>query len=146
MPFTKRYLGTWENHFSTIGLIGMNEASLNLIDDDITGNGGYELAQETLDYMRDRLADFQEETGNFYNLEATPAEVTSHRLAKLDKEQCEGIIQQGEGDSVYYTNSIQLPVGYTDDVFKAIKNQDKLQTKYTGGTVLHVFLGERVTD
>jgi len=146
MPYTQRYLGTWDNHFSTIGLIGMNEATLNLIGEDITTKEGHALAERTLEFMRDILVEFQEETGNLYNLEATPAEGTTYRLAQIDRDACEGIIQQGEGDSVYYTNSSQLPVDYTNNIFKAIKNQDPLQTKYTGGTVLHIFLGERVTD
>ena len=146
MPFTKRYLGSWVNHFSTIGVIGMNEACLNLLSEDITSERGVKFVEDVLDYMRTILADFQEETKHMYNLEATPAEGTTYRLAKLDKEQYPEIITQGEGNSVHYTNSTQLPVNYTNDIIKAITHQDNIQTKYTGGTVLHIFLGERVTD
>lgn len=135
----------WGNHFSTIGLIGMNEALLNLIGVGIGTAKGKKLALEILDFMRERLVKYQEETGNMYNLEATPAESTSYRLAGKDKKQFPDIIVAGEKEP-YYTNSTQLPVNYTDDLFEALKIQDDLQTKYTGGTVLHGFVGERISD
>lgn len=140
-PYTKRYLAHFNNHFSTIGVCGMNEACLNLLGCSIASDEGCGLAERTLVYMRERLADFQEETGNLYNLEATPAESTSYRLARHDKERFPGIIASGE-EEPFYTNSTQLPVDYTEDVFDALDLQDGLQTKYTGGTVFHVFLGE----
>ena len=156
-PFSRYYLrniaegggGYWQNHFSTIGIIGMNDALLNLMDTDITKPEGIEFALQVMDYMRDRLSDYQEETGDIFNLEATPAEGASFRLAQLDKEHFPEIkfYNQPKGSShkvPYYTNSTQLPVGFTDDVFAALKCQDKLQSKYTGGTVLHCFLGERM--
>ena len=146
IPFTKRYLGSWKNHFSTIGIIGMNEACLNLLGKDITTKVGTKFTEDMLDFMRDILSDFQEETKTMYNLEATPAEGTSYRLARLDIEQYPDIITQGEGESVHYTNSTQLPVNHTNDIIKALTHQDNIQTKYTGGTVLHVYLGERITD
>ena len=137
----------WFNHFNTIGLIGMNEAIQNLFgrEIDITSKSGQAFALKTLNYMRDVIKDIQEETGNYYNLEATPAEGTSYRLAKQDKERFPDII--ASGDKVpYYTNSSQLPVGYTDDIFETLDLQDDLQSLYTGGTVLHLYLGERVKD
>ena len=146
LPFTKRYLGTLHNHFATIGLNGMNEASLNLIGEDITTESGKAFAVEVLEFMTKKLADFQEETGNFYNLEATPAEGTTYRFAKEDKKRYPGIIQAGTKEAPYYTNSTHLPVSHTCDPLQALDHQDALQTKYTGGTVLHLFLGERVTD
>lgn len=147
MPYTKRYLGNLNNHFLTIGLVGMNEAIMNLMGpaENITTKDGLEFAKNTLDFMRDTLKGFQEETGNMYNLEATPAEGTSYRLAKIDKEMYPDILSQGQEDP-YYTNSSQLPVDYTRDVFEALDMQDSLQTRYTGGTVLHGFIGERVSD
>jgi len=147
-PFTKRYLGGLRNHFSTIGLNGMNECIRNFTDDkhDITDNWGRRFAAQVLDHMRERLVKFQEETGHLYNLEATPAEGTTYRFAKEDKKRFPDIIQAGTEDAPYYTNSSQLPVGFTDDPFLALKLQDELQTKYTGGTVLHLYLGERVSS
>lgn len=160
-PYTKFYLRSvferfgryWSNHFSTIGIVGMNEALLNLINEDITTRRGNKLAEETLEYMRDRISEFQEETENMFNLEATPAEGTSYRLALKDKERFGEDMQfantkdvRERGIEPYYTNSSQLPVGYTDDVFEALDLQDGLQTKYTGGTVLHGFLGERLSN
>ncbi len=123
----------------------MNEMLLNFIEKDIASPGGRNFAEEILDYMRKRILTFQEETGNLYNLEATPAEGTSYRLAKKDKEKYPDIITAGEKEP-YYTNSSQLPVGFTDDLFEALDLQDELQTKYTGGTVLHAFLGERISN
>lgn len=145
-PYTKRYLHMkFRNHFNTIGLVGMNEALQNLIGEDITSDKGAKLAEETLVYMRDLLVKFQEETGNLYNLEATPAESTSYRLAKHDKENYPDIITAGNEDP-YYTNSSQLPVDFTTDVVDALDRQEPLQTKYTGGTVFHVMLGERISN
>jgi len=142
----KRMRGTyWGNHFSTIGLVGMNECLLNFIDKDITALVGQKFAGEVLDFMRERLIKYQQETGNLYNLEATPAEGVSYRLPHMDKAKFPDIITAGEKEP-YYTNSSQLPVGWTDDLFKALDLQDKLQTKYTGGTVFHAFLGERLND
>ncbi len=144
-PYTRRYLSHLNNHFSTIGICGMNEACLNFLGCDITHSDGKAFAERVLVHMRERLADFQEETGSLFNLEATPAESTSYRLARHDKERFPGIIASGE-DEPFYTNSSQLPVHFTDDVFEALDLQDSLQTKYTGGTVFHVFLGEAITD
>jgi len=153
-PYSKYYLAGikkmrscyYGNHFSTIGLSGMNEALLNFIGEDIGSRRGIRFALEVMDFMRDRLIKYQSETGNFYNLEATPAESTSYRLALKDKEKYPDIITMGTKDVPYYTNSSQLPVNYTGDVFEALKLQDKIQCKYTGGTVLHVFLGEQISD
>ncbi len=145
LPFSKRYLGTLEWHFSTIGLLGMNEACLNLLGEGIGAEEGEKLAVKTLEFMLGRASEFQEETGNLYNIEATPAEGASYRLARLDKELYPDIKTAGE-DEPYYTNSTQLPVDYTDDLFDALKHQEKLQGMYTGGTVFHVFLGERIQD
>jgi len=150
-PYSKHYLENiylrigsyWGNHFSTIGLVGMNEAIVNFMDNDITTSEGKKFALEVLDFMRDKLFKYQQETGNFYNLEATPAEGTSYRLARIDKEKYPDIKTMGIKEP-YYTNSTQLPVYYTKDVFEALEHQDELQTKYTGGTVLHVFVGERL--
>lgn len=159
-PFSRFYLRNikkrdkkyWDNHFSTIGLIGMNEAILNLIGRDIATAEGQQLALETLDFMRERISQYQEETGNNYNLEATPGEGTSHRLARLDKELFPEIMVANESQyeeskaPVYYTNSTQLPVDYTSDVFEVLDLQDEIQTKYTGGTVVHLFVGEEIKD
>jgi ribonucleoside-triphosphate reductase len=145
LPYTQAYLGTFENHFSTIGLIGMNEACLNLLGVDIADPEGKKFAVKVLDFMRERLAEFQKKTGNLYNLEATPAEGTSYDMARRDKKKYPKIITQGK-KVPFYTNSTLLPVNYTDDVIFAIKHQEELQTKYTGGTVLHVFLGERMSS
>jgi ribonucleoside-triphosphate reductase (formate) len=144
-PYTKRYLNTLDNHFSTIGLVGMNECLLNFISKDLTTPEGQEKANEILVFMRDRLADYQEKTGELFNLEATPAESTSYRLAKHDKRHYPNIITSGD-DEPYYTNSTQLPVDFTRDIFQALDMQDSLQTKYTGGTVFHGMLQEVITD
>ena len=146
-PYTKRYLGTFANHFSTIGLVGMNEACLNAvwIGQDLTHEEAQEFTKKTLNFMRERLSMYQEEYGDLYNLEATPAESTSYRLAKHDKERWPDIITANDDSKVpYYTNSSHLPVGYTDDLFKALDIQDELQTLYTSGTVFHTFLGQRL--
>lgn len=143
-PYTKFYLRDikarfgvyWKNHFSTIGLIGMNEACINLLGDDIGSFRGKQFALEVMDFMRAKIVEFQEETGNNYNLEATPGEGTSYRLAKLDKKH----------KYPFYTNSTQLPVNYSDDIFEVLDHQDDLQTKYTGGTVVHIFAGERISN
>ncbi|PIR94250.1 ribonucleoside triphosphate reductase [Candidatus Falkowbacteria bacterium CG10_big_fil_rev_8_21_14_0_10_39_11] len=146
----ERFDEYWKNHFNTIGLNGMNEAALNLLGQDITTVEGHKFARQTLDFMRERLMDYQNETNQLFNLEATPAEGTAYRFARLDKKQFPDIIVanekavQEEGADPYYTNSSQLPVGYTDDIFEALKLQDDLQTRYTGGTVLHGFLGENM--
>ena len=147
-PYTKRYLGTFENHFSTIGLVGMNEAGLNAcwLRADLTNEKTQEFTKEVLNHMRNRLSDYQEQYGDLYNLEATPAESTSYRFAKHDKEEFPDIITANENGTPYYTNSSHLPVGYTDDVFSALDIQDELQTLYTSGTVFHAFLGEKLPD
>jgi len=147
MPFSKRYLGTLNNHFSTIGIVGMNEALINFFGPEvhIGTKEGRKFAAEVLNFMRAKLADYQEKTGNIYNLEATPAEGTSYRLAKIDKQHYPDILTAGEHDP-YYTNSTQLPVNYTDDIFEALELQDELQVLYTGGTVLHGFMGERISS
>ena len=147
-PYTKRYLGTFANHFSTIGLVGMNEAALNAnwIGKDMTYESAQEFTKKVLNHMRERLSDYQEEYGDLYNLEATPAESTSYRFAKHDKEQFPDIITANENGTPYYTNSSHLPVGYTSDIFDALDIQDELQTLYTSGTVFHAFLGEKLPD
>ena len=159
-PYTKFYLRDiksrfgvyWKNHFSTIGLVGMNEACENLLNCGIITKEGHDFAIEVMDYMRDLIVKFQQETGNNYNLEATPAEGTSYRLAKLDKKNLIDIKCANDDDyyskgaEPYYSNSTQLPVNCTDDIFELLDNQDDLQTKYTGGTVVHIFAGERVND
>ena len=158
-PYTKYYLRGvkerfgeyWKNHFSTIGLVGMNEACLNMFGENIASEKSRAFTSRVLDFMRDKLLEFQAETGNNYNLEATPAEGTSYRLARKDKESNPKIICANEDDwkkgaEPFYTNSTQLPVNYTDDVFEALDLQDEIQTKYTGGTVIHIFAGERVSD
>ena len=148
-PYTKRYLGTFNNHFSTIGLVGMNEVGLNArwLRKDLTHEETQKFAKDVLNFMRDKLSDYQEEYGDLYNLEATPAESTSYRLAKHDRERYPDIITASEeGHTPYYTNSSHLPVGYTDDIFTALDVQDELQTLYTSGTVFHAFLGERLPD
>ena len=147
----KRFNEYWKNHFSTIGLVGMNEACLNLFGKNIATEEGRKFTLKVLDFMREKLVEFQEETGNNYNLEATPAEGTSYRLAKMDKEKYPDIICANEkewkkGAEPFYTNSTQLPVNYTDDIFEALDLQDEIQSKYTGGTVLHIFLGERIKN
>lgn len=147
-PYTKRYLGYLRNHFSTIGVNGINEAIRNFTDDveNVTTRNGQEFAIKILDHMRARLTEYQEETKNLYNLEATPAEGTTYRFAKEDQKLFPGILQAGTPEAPYYTNSSQIPVGYTDDVFEALDLQDTLQTKYTGGTVLHCYLNERLSS
>ena len=148
-PYTKRYLGTFKNHFSTIGLIGMNEACLNAkwISKDLTNEESLQFTKDVLNHMRDRLLSYQEEYGDLYNLEATPAESTTYRLAKHDKQLYPDIITAGEADGTsYYTNSSHLPVSYTADVFDALDLQDELHTLYTSGTVFHAFLGEKLPD
>lgn len=148
-PYTKRYLGTFDNHFSTIGLIGMNEAGLNAkwIGKDMTHVETQEFSKKVLNHMRERLSGYQEEYGELYNLEATPAESTTYRFAKHDVAQFQDIITAAEGDGTpYYTNSSHLPVGYTEDIFDALDIQDELQSLYTSGTVFHAFLGEKLPD
>jgi len=147
-PYTKRYLGTLRNHFSTIGVNGINEMIRNFTDDaeDITSDWGHDFAARVLDHVRERMVQFQEETGHMYNLEATPAEGTTYRFAREDKKRFPGIVQAGTEDAPYYTNSSQLPVGYTDDPFQALEMQDTLQSKYTGGTVLHLYMGEQLSS
>ncbi|NLM38703.1 MAG: ribonucleoside triphosphate reductase [Firmicutes bacterium] len=142
----QRFGKYWANHFNTIGLVGMNEALLNFMDCDLTSAQGQQFAQEVLHFMRERLVDFQEETGQLFNLEATPAEGTSYRLAKLDRAAYPLIKTAGEGEGIYYTNSTQLPVDYTQDLFAALDLQNGLQVLYTGGTVFHAFLGEQIDD
>ncbi len=158
-PYSKFYLRDiksrtgfyWKNHFSTIGIIGMNEACMNFLGEGITTKAGQDFAIEVMDFLRDMIASVQEKTTDMFNLEATPAEGTSYRLAMLDKKRCPGIICANENDykkgaAPFYTNSTQLPVNYTQDIFETLVLQDNLQTKYTGGTVLHFFLGEQVSD
>lgn len=152
-PYTTHYLrhvkqrtgSYWYNHFNTIGIVGMNEALLNFMGKDIASAEGQQFAVEIMDYLRDVMVDFQQETGNFYNLEATPAEGTSYRLAKLDKQRYPDIIAAGT-EAPYYTNSTQLPVGFTDDIFECMDLQDELQSRYTGGTVQHLYLGESIKE
>jgi len=152
-PYSKHYLGGirqregvyWKNHFSTIGLIGMNEACINYMGKDITTEEGKNFTIEILEYMRDRLMGYQDDTGNLYNLEATPGEGTSYRLAKIDREKYPDLKAMGAKEP-YYTNSTQLPVFHTRDIFRALEHQDPLQTRYTGGTVFHIFLGERLAS
>ncbi len=144
-PYTRRYLKTLNNHFNTIGLCGMNECCLNFLGVNIVDPKGKAFACEVLDHMRERMQDYQEKTGELFNLEATPAESTSYRLARHDKENYPDIITSGQDDP-YYTNSSQLPVDYTSDVFEALDHQEALQTKYTGGTVFHTFMGEQIKD
>lgn len=146
LPYTKRYLKTLHNHFGTIGLNGVNEAVLNFLGTDISTKEGSQFAEKVLVFMRNKLSDYQEETGNLYNLEATPAEGTTYRFAKEDRKRFPDIKQRGLSHAPYYTNSTHLPVDYTDDPLFALDHQDPLQTKYTGGTVLHLFLGEKVRD
>ncbi|MGB3984426.1 MAG: ribonucleoside triphosphate reductase, partial [Limnochordia bacterium] len=147
-PYTKRYLGTFENHFSTIGLVGMNEVGLNAkwLRKDLTHKETQDFTREVLIHMRDKLADYQVQYGDLYNLEATPAESTAYRLAKHDKERYPDIITASQGETPYYTNSSHLPVSFTDDIFAALDIQDELQTIYTSGTVFHAFVGERMPD
>ncbi len=147
-PYTKRYLGTLRNHFSTIGVNGINEMIRNFTGDaqDITSDWGSSFAERLLDHIRGRMSEFQEATGHMYNLEATPAEGTTYRFAREDRKHYPDILQAGSPDRPYYTNSSQLPVGYTDDPFQALEMQESLQAKYTGGTVLHLYMGERISS
>ena len=147
-PYTKRYLGKFDNHFSTIGLVGMNEACLNAkwIGKDLTNAEAQQFTKDVLNHMRERLSDYQEQYGDLYNLEATPAESTSFRLAKHDKNRFGDIVTASENGTPYYTNSSHLPVNFTDDIFAALDIQDNLQTLYTSGTVFHAFLGEKLPD
>jgi len=147
-PFTKRYLGTLRNHFSTIGVNGINEMIRNFTNDEhnIADQWGQAFAEKFLDYIRARMVKIQEETGHMYNLEATPAESATYRFAREDKKRYKGIIQAGTEENPYYTNSSQLPVGFTDDPFEALDLQSNLQTKYTGGTVLHLYMGQRISS
>jgi ribonucleoside-triphosphate reductase len=147
-PYTRRYLGTLRNHFSTIGVNGINEMIRNFTGDrqDITTRTGHRLACRFLDHLRARMVEFQEQTGHLYNLEATPAEGTTYRFAREDRKRFGDILQAGTPQAPYYTNSSQLPVGFTDDPFHALELQDELQRKYTGGTVLHLYLGEQVSS
>ncbi|MCL1871992.1 MAG: ribonucleoside triphosphate reductase [Promicromonosporaceae bacterium] len=147
-PYTRRYLGSLDSHFSTIGVNGINEMVRNFSHDadDITTPAGRLLALEVLDHVRSRMVEAQERTGHLYNLEATPAEGTTYRFAKEDRARFPGILQAGTDVEPYYTNSSQLPVSFTDDPFEALEQQEELQTKYTGGTVLHLYMGERVSD
>jgi len=144
-PYTKKYLHSYRNHFNTIGICGMNEACLNFLDCDISNKEGKFFAEKILDFMRDKMIEFQDETGSLFNLEATPAESTSYRLAKHDKKNYPDIITSGI-DEPFYTNSSQLPVDFTSDVFEALDHQESLQAKYTGGTVFHAMLGEKISD
>jgi ribonucleoside-triphosphate reductase len=147
-PYTKRYLGTLRNHFSTLGVNGINEMIRNFTADahDITTEWGHAFACRLLDHVRARIVTFQEDTGHLYNLEATPAEGTTYRFAKEDRKRFPGILQAGTDDMPYYTNSSQLPVGFTDDAFEALARQEALQARYTGGTVLHLYMSERLSS
>ena len=147
-PYTKRYLKNFNNHFSTIGVNGMNEMLKNYFGEniDISTKIGNQFCIEILDFMRDKMIKYQEETGNLYNLEATPAEGTTYRFAKEDKKRYKDIIQAGFDKNIYYTNSSQLPVDFTEDPFEALELQDELQCKYTGGTVLHLYMREKVSS
>jgi len=144
VPFTKSYLGHFSNHFSTIGLIGMHESLINFLEKGIETEEGRNFAIKTLNFMRERMRNYQEETGSLYNLEATPGESTCYRLAKLDKEHYPNIFTSGEG-TPFLTNSTQLPVDLDTDLFSVLKHQEQLQTLYNGGTIFHTFLGERIS-
>ena len=147
-PYTKRYLSHFDNHFSTIGVNGMNEMLRNYFNDkiDISSKVGNDFCVEILNFMRDKISNYQKQTGNLYNLEATPAEGTTYRFAKEDKKRYKDIIQAGSGKNIYYTNSSQLPVDFTEDPFEALQLQDELQGKYTGGTVLHLYMREKISS
>ena len=147
-PYTKRYLGTLRNHFSTIGINGLNECILNFTDGeyDISSPEGKDFALKILDHLREKITAFQEETGHLYNLEASPAEGATHRFARADRQRCPDILQAGTPDAPYYTNSSQLPVNWTDDPFEALTHQEELQRKYTGGTVFHLYMRERISS
>lgn len=147
-PYTKRYLGTLRNHFSTLGVNGINEMIRNFTRDahDLTTDWGHAFALRLLDHVRARIVEYQEETGHMYNLEATPAEGTTYRFAKEDRRRYPDILQAGTPQMPYYTNSSQLPVGFTEDPFEALERQDDLQRKYTGGTVLHLYMTEPLSS
>ncbi|MEP7282428.1 MAG: anaerobic ribonucleoside-triphosphate reductase, partial [Rubrivivax sp.] len=147
-PYTRRYLGTLRNHFSTLGVNGLNEMIRNFSADreDITTPWGHAFALRLLDHVRERMVEFQEATGHLYNLEATPAEGTTYRFAKEDRKRFPAILQAGTVEQPYYTNSSQLPVGFTDDPFEALARQEPLQRKYTGGTVLHLYMSETLSS
>jgi ribonucleoside-triphosphate reductase len=153
-PYSRVYLQSvkeaqgqyWANHFSTIGIVGMNECCLNFLGEPIYTKAGKEFALKVLKFMRDKISEFQETTGNLYNLEATPAEGTSYRLARIDRKKFSRIKTQGTQEVPYYTNSVHLPVHYTDDLFEILTHQDDLQIMFTGGTVVHLFVGEEITD
>jgi ribonucleoside-triphosphate reductase len=147
-PYTKRYLGTLRNHFSTLGVNGLNEMIRNFTQDrcDITSPEGQAMAERMLDHVRDQMTQFQEQTGHMYNLEATPAEGTTYRFAREDKKRWPDILQAGSDAEPYYTNSSQLPVNFTDDPFEALALQETLQSKYTGGTVLHLYMNEAISS
>lgn len=147
-PFTKRWIGSYRNFFSTIGVNGMNEMILNYTNGlkDITTTFGQKMSEDVLNFIRDLMVEFQKETGHLYNLEATPAEGATTRFARADKKLYPDIIQAGTDASPYYTNSSQLPVGFTDDIFKALDLQERLQTKYTGGTVLHLYMSQKISS
>jgi ribonucleoside-triphosphate reductase len=148
MPFTRVYLGHFRNHFSTIGLCGMNECCSNFLGEDLSSEKGKEFAIETLSFMKDVLKEFQGKTGNLYNLEATPAESTAYRFATIDKKKYPNIITSGDGNGgvPYLTNSTHLPVDKTDDIIEALEHQNEIQVLYTGGTIFHTFLGEKLQD
>jgi ribonucleoside-triphosphate reductase len=145
-PYTRRYLGTLRNHFSTIGVNGLNEMIRNFThdEDDITSEAGQAFAIRFMDHVRERMVEFQEQTGHMYNLEATPAEGTTYRFAREDKKRFPDMLQAGTEDAPFYTNSSQLPVGFSDDPFEALELQETLQRKYTGGTVFHMYMGEPI--
>lgn len=147
-PYTKRYLRNFNNHFSTIGINGANEMIKNFTDDkeSITTPFGRKFATKIIEFLREKIKYFQERTGNLYNLEATPAEGTTYRFAKEDKKRFKDIIQAGFGENIYYTNSTQLPANFTDDVFLALDLQDELQNSYTGGTVFHLYMKEKIQN
>jgi ribonucleoside-triphosphate reductase len=147
-PYTKRYLQHFRNHFSTIGVNGINEMIVNFTgkQDTVTSSTGIQFASDILEHIRGRMKEFQEETGNLYNLEATPAEGTTYRFAKEDKKRFPNIFQAGQDDNIYYTNSSQIPVDHTEDPFEALLLQDELQCKYTGGTVLHLYMSEKISS
>ncbi len=148
LPYTKRYLGTLDNHFATLGVNGINEMIRNFTSDahDITSEWGHAFALRLLDHIRTRIVEYQEETGHLYNLEATPAEGTTYRFAREDAKRYADILQAGTADAPYYTNSSQLPAGFTSDAFEALTRQDDLQRKYTGGTVLHLYMGTKLSS
>ena len=144
MPFSKKFLGTYRNHFSTIGINGMHEALLNLFGEGIETEKGKQFSVKTLNFMREKISRYQEETNNMYNIEASPCESATYRFAKKDREVYPDILTSGTAEKPYYTNSTHLPVNYTHDIYEALTHQDELQTLYTGGTVLHGFLGESI--